>query len=70
MTKLDFGFRLFQYSLVLLAVGMIGGMLLRWSENGWPTAKSWWAYPVIIGGFTFMVLIAVIEFIVFVRAFK
>lgn len=70
MTRLDFGFQLFQYSLVLFATGIIAGMFLHWSEDGWPAAKTRWAYPLLIGAFACMVLIAIVEFVVFVRAFK
>lgn len=59
---------LFQYSLLLLAVGMITDALLHYKERGWPKAQHWWGYPLIFTCYGLLVLIAVASFILIARA--
>ena len=70
MKPIDFGFVLFEYSLVLIVIGMVLGMLLRLSEQGWPKARKRWAYPLLFTCFGFLLLTSVIRFVEFVQAFS
>jgi hypothetical protein len=69
MSKLDFGFGLFQYSIVLLVVGMMIGMFLQIHDERWPKARKWWAYPVLLVGFGILITMSIIRFIIFVKTF-
>lgn len=70
MTRLDYSFQLLEYSIVLLAIGMIGGLLLRYTSTGWPKTDKWWPRPLIVSCFILMVVLSIARFVLFVRAFK
>ena len=70
MTRFDFGFNLFEYSVVLIVIGMTTTIILRSWEEGWPKAEKWWAYPLL---FTctglLIIMFSVAQFVRFMRAF-
>ena len=68
MSRLEFGFSLFQYSLVLVAVGIIISVLMRSAAEGWPPARKWWAYPLLFVCTGTLVLTSGVQFVMFVRA--
>jgi hypothetical protein len=70
MTRTDFGFALFQYSLTVLAVGAIITEIAELISKGWPPAQSRWAYPVILISTALLVIMVVAQFIVMVSKFK
>ena len=70
MTTIDFGFILFEYSLVLVVIGMVLAVILRSWEQGWPKARKRWAYPLLFTCFGFLILTSAIRFIEFVQVFS
>jgi hypothetical protein len=69
MTMLDFGFALFQYSVVLIVIGMVIPVLLRPNGPEQQKSKKRWAYPLLIACFSVLVVTTVIQFVRFVQAF-
>lgn len=67
MTRSQFTYQLFLYSVLLIAVGLAGGVLLQQWDDGWPKAKTRWAYPVTIVGFLLLILFSAVMFIGFLR---
>lgn len=67
MSRLDFGFALFEYSVAVFALGMVVAVLLRSSERGWPTARKPWAYSLLFTCTAALCVIIVIRFVAFVR---
>ena len=70
MTALDFGFALFQYSLVLVCVGMVAPIVFRFNGPETQKPKKRWAYPLLVTCFSVLVLTSVAQFIRFVQAFQ
>lgn len=69
VSKLDFGFALFEYSLVLVVIGTVITVILRSWEDGWPKAKTRWAYPLLFLCTGVLIVTNIIQFVRFVRAF-
>lgn len=69
MTRLEFAFGLFEYSVALLAIGMVMTVLLRLSAEGWPKPRKRWAYPMLFTCFGALLIVSVVSFVMLVRAF-
>lgn len=69
MNRFDFSFSLALYSIALVVLGMIIALLIRSAADGWPRARSRWAYPMLFFCIGAILLVIVVEFWGFVRAF-
>lgn len=68
MSRFDFIFSLAQYSIGLIALGLIIGVLIHSAADGWPRARSRWAYPMLFVCTGVMLLVIVVQFVSFVQA--
>lgn len=70
MTRFDFGYALAEYSLAMIAIGMIVGQLLNYTTEGWPAGGKWWASHVIVITTIVLILLCIARFVSLIRMFK